>query len=285
MRKMMMATLAVAAFSCVTSGALRSAEPVGNCGDLSVSQCALLRSTVDRWNQKYGEQFEIVDFRSIGKADGEALDRLYGYESSSRALSIDPQTGSLTVFTIGELLSGNPDKEAVEVDRSRILRFRQSFSEVVRITWSAGGESFTTDALVGDYYPYMIDTMIMSILIAVQPEYSNKDAIRCDDYSIYFINYIEVGRYFTNFYSTTTETPFDGVAHSCYAIQGGYNNFGAISYGKSDVLYSSGRCMADVRMAFTSPFASVKVEVPGLGVTFSGLGGGWVHDARCELPN
>lgn len=269
---------------CFGSIALAQVETYRECGTLSAGNCALVDMTVQRWNALFGDKLRIVGFVHKGPADNEQLDRLYSRDSSSRALAINESTGLFQVTTIGALLAGATDHESAEATRNKILRFRNSLTEHVQFEWQSDGETFYTDALVGDEYPYLIDTMIASIILAVRPTASTPDAKLCYETSLRFLTYIEVGRFNANFYSTTHTSPIEGTSLNCATKLYGYNSFGAIAFDASEVEYKGDSCSSKVRLAYTSPFASVTISAKMLEVEFSGIGGGWIEEAICTLP-
>lgn len=254
------------------------------CGKLEKGNCVLLNETSNRWNELFGENIKLVGFAYKGESTPESIDSLYSMNSESRALTVDPDSGELKVRTVGELATGLQDGSALELSLSQILRFRNNFTDVVAIEWEKNGERFFTYALVGPNYPYLLDTIIASVIIADPITHVEKDAILCDSYDFRWASYVLIGRYEARYYSTAKTTPFTDDELFCKAVVECYNSFGSVSCAKSETVYDNGICSTDVKVAFSGPLSSVVVKAGTLDVEVGGLGGNWSKGNTCVLP-
>jgi hypothetical protein len=244
----------------------------------------MVASTVDRWNALYGEDFRITRFEGKGSASDEMKRVLYGFDSSSYALAPDPETSELKLLTVSELLSNSPSERS-EVTIGRLRQFAEQLTEEVSIEWQVGDQSFYTRGLVGDNWPYFLDTMVMSIILAERPATTFMTDRLCYEQSLVWISGIKIGEISANYISDLYFSPIDGNSFTCEVVLSEfYNLAGEIAYIEENTVYTGDSCRTHVTYGYAGPFATVKVAPGGVGVEFGGLGFQAKKEFVCRYP-
>ncbi len=252
-----------------------------HCGEIEPSLCALIDTTARRWNGLFGEQVRITGFEYAGESNKGEIYALYDTGSQAKALTVDPETGSLILTTIDDLIA-NSDPDQVGATQMQLFEFAGRFTHLVTIHWESEGQDFETTALVSDSYPYLLDTMIASVLIAVQPETTDRNAVRCMAVEYQLASYVTIGECRASLYSARSRSPSGG-AFYCDKKLSAYNRIGGHSIKSTDLRYDEQGCNMDVVCGLTTPFASVTIGGDPLSAEIGGLGGGWTFEESCRL--
>jgi hypothetical protein len=254
-----------------------------DCGALSDTECLLVETTLHRWNSQFGESIRAVGFKYTGGSDGETVNRIFGENSTSSAFTIDEQ-GLPRVFPISDIFQDPRRAENAFPVLERFQSVQRNLPSTIEILWQFNGQSFTTEALVGPSFPYLLDTMIGSVVLVVDPKSTLEDTFPCDYVTISLFSLVQTGYYYANFYSTLHRSAVDGSTLSCKTLQAGENFLGKMAFSLDEVAYIGNSCSQIATVEYTAPFASVKVGVSGATVEVTALGGGWRRQAICKLP-
>lgn len=267
-----------------------AAQQSPDCGELSEKQCIVLRSALERWNSYFAENVEAISFKYLGSTTDEDYWSTFSIESSSLAATIDPETGKLILkplFEIYKDVESVTNRSAAE-NIEALSVFREGLPHVVEVTWSVDGRTETTRAFVGDGPPYVLDTMLNSVIILSRNQtVTVPNAIICDDDTRTTMSLFVVGQYLAIVHSATELSPYSSPQQSCSLAQSEWTYWGFGRYVLPDhdapIRYSIDKCEVTATVGFAPLFSSVTIEHGGAGFQISGLGGGWTRDANCSL--
>ncbi|MGR3761713.1 hypothetical protein ACUXV3_16525 [Roseobacteraceae bacterium NS-SX3] len=263
-------TVSVAFATYITLVGWANAQSV-SCGGLPEEPCSALELAVDNWLEVSAETAnapKLARIEYVGDSEHEEFDdarqsmlKLEG----QYFLRYSPADRNMELVTPDEVASADTSAWPNEVST-----YLENVRYLVQATWSTNeaGE-FTTPIFLTDQWPYLIDTMLSSIVLEGA---SNS----CMHKTLYWIWGGVRGEIFVDLIARNTS---DGLI--CLRISEAWMNFGDAKALAAMPTVKGQTCTTTYNYAWTTPLASISVGSDNVSLEIKGIGSNYVGTIDC----
>lgn len=240
------------------------------CEAVPETPCALLNLAIDRWPiviEQYETKLQPSSIDYIGDAESaefeSAVDKLLTLQDQT-FLVLHADDGFSEIIASEKFDSAFliPWKETIEQTVGKM-------QHVVKITWDAAGDEFSTTAFLSEAWPYIFDPVLSSVVL-------EDETNSCMHKTLRWLWGTTRGEILLDVLPIQT-----GSGMICKRVGEAWMSFGDAQVVSGEPQISGHQCAVNFAYAWATPLATISADAKNVSVTVEGIGSKFVGSRDC----